>query len=120
MTGSQVEAGTDLHQDIRVVLIGNEARSDGDKLLGWWEICYTNKQCNDLILECDQSLGKVQVVALENKAKGRHSWYVDFLEVHHFAQDEKKMLFPCYHWLGAEDLISCSSSTCMWIHTTYD
>jgi arachidonate 5-lipoxygenase len=80
-------------------------------MLGWWEILSNdNKQCNDLILECSRSIGEVQVVLLENKAGGKHSWYVDFLEVHDFTSAEKRV-FPCYHWIGAEDSISCSSST---------
>ncbi|CAI8052357.1 Polyunsaturated fatty acid 5-lipoxygenase, partial [Geodia barretti] len=111
VTGSQEEAGTDFNADIYATLIGNKARSDGDKMLGWWEIFSNdNKQCNDLILECSQSIGEVLVVSLENKASGKHSWYVDFLEVHDFSSAEKRV-FPCYHWIGAEDSISCSSST---------
>ena len=110
VTGSQARAGTDFNANISVTLIGDKARSDGDKLLAWWELRISNQQCNDLILEGSQSVGQVQVVKLENKARGRHGWFVDFMEVHDFASAEKKV-FACYHWIGAEDSVSCSSST---------
>ena len=111
LTGSQKDAGSDWRADIRVTLIGKLARSDGDELLGWWEILGSdNMQYDDFILECNQSLGQVQVVTLENKAKGNQSWYVDFVEVHDLETTEEQV-FPCYHWIGNEDSVTFSSST---------
>ena len=95
MTGSQAEAGTDICADIQVTLIGDKARSDGDKLAGWWQIVPNDKmQYVDLVMECSNSLGQLQVVILENRAQGKHAWYVDFLEVHDFGSEGKKV-FPC-------------------------
>lgn len=111
LTGSQKDAGSDLRADIRITLIGNKAKSDEDELLEWWEIAPSgNMHYDDVIMECNGNLGQVQVVTLQNKAHGRQDWYVDFIELHDF-QTAEKQVFPCYHWIGAEDSVSCSSST---------
>ena len=111
LTGSQEDAGKDWLADIRVTLVGSQARSDGDQMFSWLELFgHGNQRYDDLILECSESLGQVQVVLLENKATNKQSWYVDFVEVHDL-QTADKQVFPCYHWIGPQDTVSCSSST---------
>ena len=111
LTGSQPDAGKDWRADIRITLVGSQARSDGDQMFSWWEYFGSdNMHYDDLILECSESLGQVQVVLLENKATNAQSWYVDFVEVND-VQTADKQIFPCYHWIGADDTVSCSSST---------
>ena len=72
MTGSQKDAGTDFRADIRVTLIGDKGRSDGDQIQGWWEIIQShNLQYDDVIMECHGNLGQVQVsVAGEESVYG--------------------------------------------------
>ena len=72
LTGSQEDAGKDWLADIHVTLVGSQARSDGDQMFSWLELFgHGNQRYDDLILECSESLGQVQVVLLENKATNK-------------------------------------------------
>ena len=64
---------------------------------------------DDMIIETDEHLGDVQVVGVgldydlitkvEDAILDCH-WYVDYISVFDFQNNEMEIQFPCYHWLG--------------------
>ena len=64
---------------------------------------------DDMIIETDQHLGDIQVVGVgldydviakvEDAILDCH-WYVDYISIIDFQNDQSEVCFPCYHWLG--------------------
>ena len=104
--GSIIISFTDVH----ITLIGNGVSSSRDDVhihLGHKDMCY-----DDIILECNQTLGKVQVVAIENNKPLGLQHYVHYVEVHDL-KSSVKQVFPFYHWIEPKHSVCCSSSSSM-------
>ena len=59
---------------------------------------------DDLVIECDEDLGDIQVVQAGLRYKRpldiiTPDWYIDFFTVCNYQNTELKN-FPCYHWIG--------------------
>lgn len=77
-----------------------------------------SRSYDDLVIECDKDVGDIEVVELGND-KGWWSsasnvlgaaWYVDFVVVHNF-QTKAVQEYPCYHWIGDGDYVTCTANT---------
>ena len=64
---------------------------------------------DDMIIETDEHLGDIQVVGVgleydlitkvEDAILDCH-WYVDYISIIDFQNNQSEVQFPCYHWLG--------------------
>ena len=83
-------------------------------------LCDRSCSYDDLVIECSGDLGQIEVVELGND-KGLWStgsnllgaaWYVDFVVVHNFQQKgQQGQEYPCYHWIGDGDYVTCTANT---------
>ena len=117
MTGSAEDAGGDWNKEVYIKLIGRHAESGKVKLtdlLTDMEGNFRRKKYDDLVIESDADLGEVLVVVVGNSHQFLSScnplWYVDFVIVHNF-QSKTNEDFPCYHWIGPGDHVSCTAHT---------
>ena len=85
---------------------------------------------DDMIIETDDHLGDVQIVGvglrddLIAKLKAyvlNCHWYVNYISIIDFQDNEVESHFPCYHWLGYDNKeLTASAKTCKWILTLYN
>ena len=101
---------------ICVQLVGNKAQSGvvniGDALQ--FTKPFGQGTYDDFIIECADDLGAVLVAEVGNNMswlgpKGS-PWFVDYMAVKSFATGQDDM-FPCYHWIGDGDAVSCTVKT---------
>ena len=108
------------HPNIYLVLVGKNHRSNRIHIQGslFQSNTLRSGYYNDIIIEIDddEGLGQVEVVLIQmdfSLLNPLDCYHVDFIEVHSIISNEaKKAHFPCYHWITANDTISCSSKTC--------
>ncbi len=106
--------------DIYLVLVGNNHRTNKIRIQGslFKSNTLRNGYYNDIIIEIDddEGLGQVEVVVVEIDRTLCHPlgyYHLDFLEVHSIESEEaKKAHFPFYHWIKANETMSCASKTC--------
>ena len=116
MTGSAEGAGGDFWKGVYIKLIGRHAESGKVKLtdlLTELEGSFMRKKYDDLVIESDADLGEVLVVVVGNHeilSSCDPLWYVDFVIVHNF-QSNTNEDFPCDHWIGPGDHVSCTAHT---------
>lgn len=117
MTGSAKGAGGDWSKDVYVKLIGSRAQSGKvclTSLVATMEGSFTRKKYDDLVIESHCDLGDILVVVIgishELDKCLDPLWFVDFMIIHNF-QSNGTDDFPCYHWLGDGDYVSCTAHT---------
>ena len=81
----------------------NIGRTDG--LLGWFNQNFQKSTFDDLIIESSEDFGEIEVVGVglhyDIIPEGLQShWYVDFIMIVDFQDDNMETNFPCYHWVG--------------------
>ena len=112
MTGSQ-NACSAAARDVFFALTGTDSHSEKISLGLFKRLCalesFQEDKHDDMVIETDQKLGDIQVVGvglrydLVAKVVDGISdchWYVDYISIIDFQEDEKESQFPCYHWLG--------------------
>ena len=66
----------------------------------------------DILIEVDGNLGDIQVVIIGNEKSWQRSWFIKYIEIYqHLFDKVKRVIFPCYHWIGSNDSVSITSST---------
>ena len=117
MTGSAKDGGGAWDKEVYIRLIGSHAESGKVKLTDsqtTMEGSFRRKKYDDLVIESHADLGEVLVVIIGNEHKllsfSNPRWYVDFVIVHNF-QSKANEDFPCYHWIGPGDHVSCTAHT---------
>ncbi len=117
VTGKQLSARMS-DSGVYITLIGSKASSGKVYICKWLKIFSqsTSRQSyDDLLIETDQDLGEILVVILGNDEAWFCSgigapWFVDFVMIHNF-QSKGTDEFPCYHWIGDGDSVSCTAHT---------
>ena len=117
MTGSAEDAGADFTNKIYMKLVGSNGESGRVKLTDFltsMDGSFRRKKYDDLVIESDKDLGEIQVVVVGNGHEFVRShyplWFVDFVIIHSF-QSKTSEDFPCYHWIGPGDHVSCTAHT---------
>ena len=114
VTGHQVgSSATSL--DVFFTLFGHKSETNKISLglLEWITTDSFHKDTHDdMIIETDDHLGDIQVVGVGLKddlvAKLKADllncyWYVNYISIIDFQDNEAEIHFPCYHWLGYND-----------------
>ena len=78
-------------------------RTDG--LLGWFKRNFEKSTFDDFIIESSEDFGEIEVVGVglhyDVIPEGLEShWYVEFITIVDFQDDNMETNFPCYHWVG--------------------
>ena len=124
LTGSELLSGT--RNNVFIELVGSKARTGRVRLSEFLQNNTANRGSHDdFLLRCQDDLGGVLVIVLENKKSISlpqldSSWFVDLVVCYDYSA-EKKQNFPCYSWIDEDDLISITSNTskCIFfMHTT--
>ena len=112
VTGSQ-QACSATARDVFFAVTGTKSQS-GRISLGLFQRLrsldsFKRDTHDDMIIETDEHLGDVQVAGvgleydvianMEAKLLDCH-WYVDYISIIDFQNNETEIRFPCYHWLG--------------------
>ena len=112
VTGSQ-QACSATARDVFFAVTGTKSQSDRISLGVLQRLCssgcFKKDTHDDMIIETDEHLGDIQVVGVglhydiianvEAKLLDCH-WYVDYISIIDFQNNESETQFPCYHWLG--------------------
>ena len=112
MTGSQ-KACSATARDVFFDVTGTESRTNKMSLGLFQRLCsldsFKEDTHDDMIIETDQHLGDIQVVGVglhydlitkvEDAILDCH-WYVDYISIIDFQNEESEIQFPCYHWIG--------------------
>ena len=112
VTGSQ-NACSATARDVFFAFTGSKSHSDRVSLGLLQRLCaldsFHKEKHDDMIIETDQQLGNIQMVGvglrydlLTKVVDGILDchWYVDYISVIDFQENQKEIQFPCYHWLG--------------------
>ena len=111
MTGNQQASGAKA-RDVFFTLGGTKSQSNRISLgffqtLADWH-SFQEDTHDDMIIETDQHLGDIQVVGVclkyDRIAKAtsllNHDWYVNYISIIDFQNNQSEIQFPCYHWMG--------------------
>ena len=112
LTGSQPEAGTTDTGTVYFSLTGSK-KSSGRIGFSFFEFRRKKSSHNYVIVETDEDLGGVLVVELGNTnnfLELADAWFVDQTSVFLF-ENEKELVFPCYHWIGNGDSVTTTAKT---------
>lgn len=118
VTGSQ-KACSATAKDVFFAVSGTKGKSDRISLGLFQRLRALNSfhrdRHDDMIIETDQQLGDVQVVGvglhydlitgkvediLAGKVEDDCHWYVDYISIIDFQNNQSEVQYPCYHWLG--------------------
>ena len=117
VTGERKGAGVGDLQGIWVQLVGDKAKSgvvDINNVLLQFTKPFEESTYDDFIIECAGDLGDVLVAEVGNDKSWfgftGSPWFVDYLEVKNFKTGQYET-FPCYHWIGDGDAVSCTAKT---------
>ena len=115
VNGETAAAGT-TGADVFITLTGSEATTQRVSIYGFSERHIggvSSCTCEDLIIETERSLGEVLVVVLGingGKFAMDSTWFVQYTVVKDLATSTE-VEFPCYHWIGASQIVSSTSKT---------
>lgn len=112
MTGSQ-QACSATARDVFFAVTGTKSQSNRISLGLFQRLCaldsFKRDTHDDMIIETDKHLGDIQVVGVgldydviakvEAGLLDCH-WYVNYISIIDFQNNETEIQFPCYHWLG--------------------
>ena len=118
VNGAMLGAGT-TGADVFFDLVGSEATTGKVSIYSYFTMSFSGISagtCEDIILETDKKLGEVLVVLLGIDGGGWDTtWFVNYSAVKYLAEDVEAM-FPCYHWIGKNQVISTTSKTSKLMH----
>ena len=112
MTGNQ-KACSATARDVFFAVTGTKSHTNKMSLglfqRFWTSYSFQEDTHDDMIIETDQHLGDVQVVGVglrydlitkvEDAILDCH-WYVDYISIIDFQNEQFETHFPCYHWIG--------------------
>ena len=102
--------------DVFLILVGDKATTGKISIYGFLERLFggiTAGTCEDLIIETNETLGTVLVVLLGidgGESALDNTWFVNHSVVKDLAT-EVEIQFPCYHWIGSNQVVSSTSET---------
>ena len=112
MTGSQ-QACSAKAQNVFFTVAGTKSQSNRISLGFFQRLAesdsFQEDTHDDMIIETDQHLGDAQVVGVgleydriaetTSSLLNRH-WYVNYVSIIDFQNEQSEIRFPCYHWIG--------------------
>ena len=116
MTGSQ--QGSSAAQKVFFTVTGTKSQTAKISLGGLLQRLLTERDTfkkgthDDMIIETDRHLGDVQVVRVGlshdlvsnvMSVLSHCNWYVTFISIIDFQNEQSETHFPCYHWLGCNN-----------------
>ena len=112
MTGSQ-QACSAIARNVFFTVTGTKSQTDKISLGLFQRLAerdaFQEDTHDDMIIEMDQHLGDVQVVGVGLEYDPIADamalmfdchWYVNFISIIDFQNEQSETHFPCYHWLG--------------------
>ncbi len=116
-------AGT-CDRGIYVVLIGDKGATQKMGFIRLLEHIKKNT-CEDLLVQTESDLGEIQVVIFGYEKNWfvtfKDLWFVNYSTIYQYSETSIKneTTFPCYHWVGDDEVISTTSATSK-LHMSYD
>ena len=115
VTGSQQASGA-IARNVFFTVTGTKSQTDKISLGLFQRLAerdaFQEDTHDDMIIESDQHFGDVQVVGVgleydpiadaASNLLACH-WYVAFISIIDFQNEQSETQFPCYHWLGYND-----------------
>ena len=115
MTGSQQASGA-IARNVFFTVTGTNSQSEKISLGLFQRLAerdaFQKDTHDDMIIESDRHFGDVQVVGVgleydpiadaASNLLACH-WYVAFISIIDFQNEQSETQFPCYHWLGYND-----------------
>ena len=112
MTGSW-QGGSAKAKEVFFTLTGTKLQSEKMSLSTFQRLferdAFQEETHDDMIIETDQHLGDVQVVGVGLEYDWiadaqanlfNNYWYVSYISIIDFQNEQSETHFPCYHWLG--------------------
>lgn len=102
--------------DVFITLVGSESTTGKVSIYSYLRHLFggiMSGTAEDLIIETEQSLGDIQVVLLGidgGEWALDSTWFVKYTAVKDLGTGAE-VQFPCYHWIGKNQVISTTSKT---------